>query len=330
METDQGKVESIATAYRKSCVLFASIELGIWQYFEDRTEPVHVEDLAAAVQLNTRAVQVLVNCLCEMGVLEIGSDRRISSALIRSLREQPDVRSGVMNYLDELKEWMRLSDKISKGDSEYRENRTFSTEEIEPYLDMVKLSNSGHAPLYLKAIADKVGTFQSVLDVGGGHGLYSELLLRERPDAVATIMDLPPAIAYLKKRFPADLADRLTLLEGDARKVVADGAYDVVMINDMLHSYSYEEKERIIGNAVGSLKPGGWLVCGKYYLDAEDVTSPLNNHFFSLKMLLNTEAGYLESNQEVEALMRRHGLASVETVYVPHDIPSVAQFGLKG
>jgi SAM-dependent methyltransferase len=328
METNQGKVESIATAYRKSCVLFASIELGIWQYFENQNDPVSVEDVAVAVDLSTRAVRILVNCLCEMGILDIHGDGRIASPLIRSLAAQ-DAQSGIMNYLDELTEWMRLSEKIKKGDSEPRENRTFSTEEIEPYLDMVKLSNSSHAPIYLKVIAEKVGTVDSVLDIGGGHGLYSELLLKEYPHAVATIMDLPAAIAYLAKRFPMNIVDRLTLLEGDARETVAGRDYDLVMINDMLHSYSHREKERIIANAVEALRPGGWLVCGKYYLDAEDIRSALNNHFFSLKMLLNTEGGYLESNQEVEDLMRRHGLGRIETVYIPHDIPSVAQFGFK-
>ncbi|RDD62997.1 class I SAM-dependent methyltransferase [Ferruginivarius sediminum] len=328
METEQGKIEAIATAYRQSCVLFAAIELGIWGYFEDRADPVSVQDLATAINLDKRAAHILVNCLCEMRILEIEPDGRIGSPLIRSLGGQ-DAQSGILNYLDELKEWMRLSEKIVNKDGEYRENRTFATEEIEPYLDMVKLSNAKHAPLYIEVVADKVGAVHSALDIGGGHGLYSELLLGKYPEAYATLMDLPAAIAYLNKRLRTNIAERLTLVEGDAREKVAGHNYDLVMINDMLHSYSYTEKEKIIVNAVESLRPGGWLVCGKYYLDDEDIRSPLNNHFFSLKMLLNTEGGYLESNQEVEALMRRHGLSRVETVFIPHEIPSVAQFGFK-
>ncbi|MDZ7711907.1 MAG: hypothetical protein U5L06_01740 [Rhodovibrio sp.] len=50
---------------------------------------------------------------------------------------------------------------------------------------------------------------------------------------------------------------------------------------------------------------------------------------FSLKMVLNSAEGYLESNQEVEAIMRDHGLVDLETVVVRHDAPTVVQLGTR-
>ncbi|MDZ7711909.1 MAG: class I SAM-dependent methyltransferase [Rhodovibrio sp.] len=67
---------------------------------------------------------------------------------------------------------------------------------------MVKLSNAPRAPLQIGVICDKRGSLSSVLDIGGGHGLYTELVLRRYPDAEATILDLPAAIGYVRERFP--------------------------------------------------------------------------------------------------------------------------------
>lgn len=328
VQTEQNRVETVATVYRQSCLLFAAIDLGLWDYFESRGEPVAVADLAGAVGVDPDRLEVLLNCLCQINVVEIDSAGRVSSALIHALRGQ-NARSAVVNYRDELKDWLRLAERLRRPETEFRESRTFATDEIGPYLDMVKLSNSARAPLHVDVMCDKAGPVSRVLDVGGGHGLYTELLLRRYPGAEATILDLPAAIGYLRERFPEDLHARLTLQEGDARETVVAGAFDLVMINDVLHSFAHAEKRRIVDNAIQALKPGGRLVCCKYYLDAHDPHSAMNNHGFSLKMVLNSANGYLESNQEVEEIMRGHGLVDVETVLVRHDAPTVVQVGTR-
>lgn len=327
-ETEQSRVEAIATAYRQSCLLFAAIDLGVWAYFESASEPVALPDLAAALGVEPGRLEVLLNCLCQLGVVEIDGAGRVSAPLIHALGDQ-NARSAVVNYRDELHDWLRLAERLRRPETDFRESRTFSTEEIVPYLDMVKLSNSACASRQVAVMCDRADPVGRVLDVGGGHGLYSELVLRRYPGAEATILDLPPAIAYVRTRFPADLRPRLKLQEGDARETVADGTFDLVMVNDVLHSFGQAEKRQILANAIQALQPGGRLAVGKFHLDAHDPRSAANNHLFSLKMVLNTASGYLESNQEVEEIMRDHGLVDIETVDVPHDAPKVVQLGTR-
>lgn len=98
----------------------------------------------------------------------------------------------------------------------------------------------------------------SVLDVGGGHGLYSIAVCDRHPTASATVFDTP-AVADLatENAAAAGLADRIDVRTGDYEDHAFDGNYDLVLVFNVVHGNDRETNRDLFRNLRGAVAPGG-------------------------------------------------------------------------
>jgi ubiquinone/menaquinone biosynthesis C-methylase UbiE len=101
------------------------------------------------------------------------------------------------------------------------------------------------------------------LDLGVGTGYFSARLLEAYPEATVEGLDGAEAMLEVARaRLGAD--DRVTLQRGDftqlERLVAEQQAFDVIVSSYALHHLSREEKVAVARQAVGLLRPGGWLL----------------------------------------------------------------------
>ncbi|MFA0924631.1 methyltransferase [Xanthomonas fragariae] len=315
-------LESIATDYRRSCILFGAMELGLFEHLMAADQPAPIDTLSDAFGVKAPRLCALINCLVQFGVLQTdGAAVSLDAELKASIGDEEI--GALENYRDEVSEWLKLASMLKAKPESSREDTVFSTDSIFTYLDMVKASNRERITKTAPIICDYANGFTSLIDVGGGHGAFSAEVLRLKPEAQATVYDLPVAIDYAKQSMPTDLLGRVTLVPGDARKMEIVGEYDAVLINDVLHSYGADEKINILRRAVNAITPGGSIFVGKFFMDEEDPKNPSNNHTFSMKMILNTRDGYLESIQEVQRDLAELNCTDIKVYELEHHMPSV-------
>lgn len=158
----------------------------------------------------------------------------------------------------------------------------------------------------------------SILDIGGGSGVYSAVLLGANPQATATQLDWPTVNAIAREFVGGHGAgDRFTTLDGDFHTTdLGEAAYDVVVYSNIAHQESPEENTAVFRRVRRALRPGGSLVISDFVLDAAGRGHPFAG-LFSTIMLLNTQAGASWRQPDYERWLAEAGFTDVRFVPTP-------------
>jgi predicted O-methyltransferase YrrM len=104
--------------------------------------------------------------------------------------------------------------------------------------------------------------FDSVIDVGGGHGTLAVLIARAAPGVRVRVLDLPRVIDGTKKRIEQEgLKDRIEAIAGSFFEQVS-GPADLCLLKHIIHDWDDDLSRRILTNCRNALeKAGRILVC---------------------------------------------------------------------
>lgn len=112
------------------------------------------------------------------------------------------------------------------------------------------------------------GSYNTIADIGGGHGFYISEILRRNPHLKGTLVDLPEVCAGAEQRLAnSDVADRLTIQPGDFFGELPRG-FDAYSIKAVLHDWSDEQAGKILSNvrtAIGDNRDAR-LLLGEFVL----------------------------------------------------------------
>jgi SAM-dependent methyltransferase len=157
-----------------------------------------------------------------------------------------------------------------------------------------------------------------LLDLGGGHALYSLAFLRAEPRLSATVVDLPGALergrAHVEE---AGLGDRVTLRPADLLDELPDeaaGGHDAVLLFNVLHGFDAGDGAALVARAARALRPGGRLLVLEPFADPPEGTPGSAAAFlagFSLN-LAATQGGRLYAFAEIAAWAEAAGLRAAE------------------
>jgi ubiquinone/menaquinone biosynthesis C-methylase UbiE len=108
------------------------------------------------------------------------------------------------------------------------------------------------------------GLPQSLLDLGGSHGLYSIECCRRYPSLRATIVDFAEALQHTQRIVEEEgMGFRVQLLAADFTAMELPPSQDCVLMFNVLHGLNEEENSALLQRGLQALKPGGKL----YILD---------------------------------------------------------------
>ncbi|MBB5060360.1 ubiquinone/menaquinone biosynthesis C-methylase UbiE [Granulicella aggregans] len=100
-----------------------------------------------------------------------------------------------------------------------------------------------------------------MLDIGGGHGLYSLALCTHYPHLHARVLDLAIPLSGSLERTKVPAWNQVTFVVADARSIVlAPSSADVVLIANLMHHFDEKTNRCLVQRVAGALKPGGILV----------------------------------------------------------------------
>jgi cyclopropane fatty-acyl-phospholipid synthase-like methyltransferase len=99
-----------------------------------------------------------------------------------------------------------------------------------------------------------------LLDVGGGHGLYSVGFAKKYPELEAEVLDLPPVVEVGRKIVEqAGFSSRVTFRPGDLLNDEWGEGYDLILIFNVIHNTQADKAPEVLKKAHDALAPGGTL-----------------------------------------------------------------------
>jgi predicted O-methyltransferase YrrM len=308
-----GRLLSLSGSYWQSSALHAGVKLDLFTHIG--SNDVTTEDLTQKMSVNQRALSLLLNALCAMGLLRKKAQAYCNSdAGLAFLSKDSDQYIGhmIVHHHNLAPSWARLDEAVRSG-KPLRNRSTSSTDSArESFLMGMYTMARTLAPAVVNTI-DLSGRKQ-MLDLGGGPGTYALYFCQRNPTLNATVYDLPTTRPFAEKTIAAfGLNDRVAFQAGDYLIDEIKGAYDVIWISHILHAEGPGDCMKILHKAMSRLSAKGVIIIHDFLLDSNK-DGPLFPALFALNMLLGTEYGRAYSEDEITDMLSDAGAVDISRI----------------
>jgi len=302
-----GEFMEMINAFRISRIILTAYELDIFSILKEG--PLTSAVVAKSAKGNERATDRLMNALVPIGLLKkSGSQFSNTDFSTRfMIKGQPGYMGGLAHALHLWKTWSTLTESVRAGTSVAVKQPIGEREEawLESFIAAMHSRGIQQAK-EIAAVLDLSET-RSVLDIGGGSGVFTFEFIRENPVLKGTIFDLPNVIPITKQYIAREgFGDSVKTIAGDYLKDKFGYDYDLVLLSAVLHINSPEENKLLVNKCAESLNPGGQLVILDHIM-TDDRTGPAVGAFFALNMLVGTEKGDTYTEKEIKSWLQAAG-----------------------
>jgi SAM-dependent methyltransferase len=309
------RILGIAGGYWAASLLSAGVIHGIFTHVERGART--AEDVAARADISLRGARALLDGLVGIGLLvtQAGRYRCSPDAALYLVDGMPGSLSAIARMaVDQMPLWSRLPEAVRSGLPAAPETLE-SPAEHPLWAELVLAIAPLAIPVAYQAAAS-LGHDRdeplSILDVGGGSGAFSAVLLTAFPEALATQVDWPGinriALDFVR-RF--GVGDRFGTIDGDFRSVgLGTAEHDVAIYSGIAHQESAEGNVVMFRRLRTALRPGGTLVISDFVLE-NDRTGPSFALTFAASMLLQTRSGSAWREADYRAWLERAGFTRV-------------------
>ncbi|ASW54822.1 class I SAM-dependent methyltransferase [Plantactinospora sp. KBS50] len=254
------------------------------------------ERIAERAGISERGAQTLLDGLVSLGLVEShgAGYRNTAEAAAYLVEGQPTCLSSFarlklthMGSLAALPEVVRAGGPVTDAAVEVADN---------PHWEEVVPAIAAQSVPVATAAADLLGLADagavSILDIGGGSGIYSAIWLGLNPAARATQLDWAPVNAIARRLLAQrGVADRFTCIDGDFHSTgFGTARYDIAVYSHIAHQEGPEDNVAMFAKIRGALKPGGTLVICDFVVD-DDRGGPPFALMFGAEMLLKSKQG---------------------------------------
>lgn len=313
-------------AHATELLTAAVVEFELFRRLAD--QPQSFDDLRAEIGLQRRPAVVLLTALRAMGLIATDGGGRLTLTSLSREHLLPRSEFDVSGYValagnspgvHAMIERLKTNRPAGSADKEqgtafiYREG-TESAMEAEASARFLTLSLAGRAKNVAPVLAETVSLddVQTLLDVGGGSGIYSIAWLRRHPALRAIVWDRPEVLKIAREMAEQyGVADRLDCVPGDMFVDSVPKA-DVVLLSNILHDWDEPECRELVGRCAAALSPGGRLLIHDVLLN-DDHSGPLPIALYSASLFTLTE-GRAYSAREFQAWLVEAGLTLLPIV----------------
>jgi hypothetical protein len=324
MGVDYSDLMRLASGYVEARIVQTALELEIFENIG--SQAVEAASVAASLDLEPRATELMLNALTALGLLRKRAERfsltDVSAKYLK--RDAPSYLGGMIRFETSLWHcWTSLTDAIRSGrpvrpPDMYQD----SSNETAVFIDAMDSLVKARGDAAIMAGAFDWHKAHELLDVGSGPATYPISLCQRFSNLRVTIFDLPRTIklteGYVRE---AGLSNRIRLISGDYRVDEIPGSYDVIFLSNIIHGEGFEVNQRLMFKLSSVLEPGGSVVVKDHILDSTRAHPPVGA-LFSLLMLLTTEAGRCYALDEVKAWMLAAGLRQIRQIDLPAPLNS--------
>ncbi|HLG16187.1 MAG TPA: methyltransferase [Blastocatellia bacterium] len=250
-----------AQAFRAVCV---AVKFGVFEIMTGG--PLTAAEIACRIAADERGTTLLLEALEALGYVKKKDRRYINTPMTVKwlLRSSPTNLAGGIPFFESMvfERWGNLYESIRRGKPAGPGN-----EWLDQHPDGWRVYQEGMIAVARMAADEAVArvklpaTARRLLDVGGGHGLYSVKFCRRYPHLSATVFDLPQALEVARGVIAAEgMAGRVAVREGDLLMDDLGTGYDVALLFNVIHIYSADENTALLRKVSGALNQGGLIV----------------------------------------------------------------------
>ena len=316
---DPAAIIDIMDGFRRSKVMFAAVELGIFDMLSD--VPLTAVAIAEKLHANLSATERLLETCFSLGLLSFinGLFANTEPATLYLRKSSPQSLTGYIGYSNLVlyQCWSHLEDAVREGTPRWAQ--TFGTERpiFEHFFstpEKMRTFTMGMHGLGLTTSPSVVrafdlSAFRTMADLGAATGHLVIAACEAWPNLRGIVFDMPrilPMAAQYIAQSPA--SDRLRIQAGDFFQDELPPA-DIYALARVLHDWTEDTILRLLRRIYAALPPGGAVLVAEKLI-AEDRSGPLNAHLQSLSMLVVTE-GKERSLSEYAALLNEAGFGDV-------------------
>lgn len=294
-------------SFARARVVTVAARTGILQRLAEA--PATADTLASELRLDPVATGKIVRALHATGLLEVVSDGsyRVRPGLAGAFVPGDQDLTGFVEHAHHLYDrWGATLEGWVRSGSVPRTERT---EDQQRAFDEGMAANARRLAPKVVAALDRRGA-RTLLDVGGGLGVFASLFCRAWSGLQATVLDLPDVVA----RGPAELAgrpeaERVAFVGSDYHQDWP-GSYDLVLLSNILHQELPSAASALVARASASLHPGGRLVIVDFAVDDEK-----RRHELGCMFAINMRGfGDTYSEPEIRGWMGAAGLLDPQRV----------------
>lgn len=316
------KLLKMASGCWKPCTLHAGVKLDVFSHLT--RSPMTAEDLAGLLEVDTRALDMLLHALAAMELLHKEENRfRVTPFTGEYLdRQSPNYLGHLILHHHFIADgWNRLDEAVRQGGPvRHRSSRNTGNLERESFIMGMFNQAFRIAPEVVAAV--DLSNRRRLLDLAGGPGTYAIHFCRQYPELTATIFDLPTTRPFAEQTVARyGLDDRITFVGGDVVTDPIGSDFDVIWLSHLLHSEGPEVCAAVVAKAAAALTSGGMLLIQEFILDNSRI-APIHPVLFSLNMLIGTPEGQAYTEGELADMMSRAGLTRIQRL--PLDLPNGA------
>jgi 3-hydroxy-5-methyl-1-naphthoate 3-O-methyltransferase len=303
--------------YHFPCVTVA-MEVGIFAALSD--EALTTASLAETLNVDARALGIHLGVLAGLGLIERRGRLWRATATARTwLHPEGDGFFGPLfvGYRqtqplhEQMKATLQTGDRAAEHASSLDEwERGDLPQEM---ADRITDFMNAHSIAASKAnaIQPVYADVKSLLDVGGGSGIFSIEAARAWPNLRATVMEIE-TVAHAAQRYidRSDVADRVSTDAVDMFREDWPSGHDAHFFSNIFHDWSDPTCQLLAGKSFDALASGGTIMLHEMLMD-DDGCGPLATASFSMLMLLGTK-GRQYTLGELRSFLEGAGFISVE------------------
>ncbi len=314
---DFGELMRLGWGFRGSKLFLVAND---WDLFSCLSpEPQTAGGLAAQLEVDRRALEIMLDALVSMGLLdkEHGCYRNRELAETYLVKGTAGYHGEIFKHLHQCwGQWNFLGEVVKTGHSPPQAKLPLSEERSfnRPYIWGMDNVGQERAEKILKKL--DVNGVKRMLDLACGAATYSIAFAKSNPDLQAVALDLPLTLEVARENIARNgLTERFSFKEGSYWELDFGSGYDLVWLSQVVHCCDETQALELVKKAAASLAHGGRLMVHDFLMD-EERTSPEYAAVFSVHMLVVTEGGRAYTVNEVKDWFVRAGLSQVELIEV--------------
>jgi len=335
-DVDPDPLYELTQSLEKCLLLFTAMDLGIFDCLE---MPKTAQQISAELKTEPRLTAKFLNSLVAIGLLEKEEPFYNNSPVSANylVENSPFYQGNLLGLIKKnwQQRWLKLSDHLRPDDNQDERadrklNDLFDKSFI---LAMAEGAMRGgvHSTLKIVRCLPEFANATSLLDLGGGHGLYAIGLCQANPKLECVLFDLPPVIEVAREFIARyKMQDRVHTLAGEFPTDDWGSGFDIIFASDAL----YKPRDLLVpvlDKIRGTLNEGGLFISKQWIISAER-TAPVTTVLWDLMVSVSSNFKlHTYSEQEFTELLNQAGFKRIETFDISTaSKPSVITVARKG
>ena len=308
------RIVQVATGVWAAGILGSAASHSVFAHLEQGDDT--AASLAKSAGISERGAQTLLDGLLGLGLIGMsgGAYRNTAESSAYLIEGRPTYIGGFAKLmLAEAGNWSALPQVIRTGAPVLAETYDVADnpfwEELVPAIAPVSAAAAKIAADTLRlAEAGEI----SILDVGGGSGIYSAIWLGINPAARSTQLDWGPVNAIARRMVgERGVADRFSCIDGDLHSTdFGTAAYDIGIYSHIAHQEGPDDNVAVFAKFRRALKPGGTLVVSDFVVD-DDRSGPPFPLVFASSMLLQSKQGTTWRRADYQTWLAQAGFQDI-------------------